>query len=84
MLPFFICLNIFMAKIILLSDLKDLRAQKEQELKYYSERLDELNKKLFFINKEIQLTTFIIDLIEKENLVDLRKLIDGSADTITD
>lgn len=84
MLPFFICLNIYMAKIILLSDLKDLRAQKQQELKYYSERLDELNKKLFFINKEIQLTTFIIDLIEKENLVDLRKLIDGSADTITD
>jgi len=72
-----------MAKIILLSDLKDLRAQKEQELKYYSERLDELNKKLFFINKEIQLTTFIIDLIEKENLVDLRKLIDDSTDTIT-
>lgn len=83
MLPFFICLNIFMAKIILLSDLKDLRTQKEQELKYYSERLDELNKRLFFINKEIQLTTFIIDLIEKENLVDLRKLIDDSTDTIT-
>ena len=67
-----------MAKIILLSDLKDLRKKKEQELKYYSERLEELNKKLFFIRKEIELTNFIIDLIEKENLVDLRKLIDDS------
>ena len=42
-----------MAKIILLSDLKDLRKQKQQELKYYSERLEELNKKMFFIRKEI-------------------------------
>jgi hypothetical protein len=72
-----------MAKIILLSDLKDLRKQKEQELRYYSERLDELNKKMFFIRKEIELTNFIIDLIEKENLVDLRKLIDDSTNTST-
>lgn len=73
-----------MAKIILLSDLKDLRKQKQQELKYYSERLDELNKKLYFIRKEIELTNFIIELIEKENLVDLRKLIDDSNNTNTD
>lgn len=72
------------ATIILLSDLKDLRKQKEQELKYYSERLEELNKKLFFIRKEIELTNFIIDLIEKENLVDLRKLIDDSNNKNTD
>ena len=67
-----------MASIILLSDLKNLRKQKERELKYYSERLEELNKKLFFIRKEIELTNFIIDLIEKEKIVDLRKLIDDS------
>ncbi len=73
-----------MAKIILLSDLKDLRKQKQQELTYYSERLEELNKKLYFIRKEIELTNFIIDLIEKENLVDLRKLIDDSNNSITD
>ena len=72
-----------MAKIILLSDLKDLRKQKEQELRYYSDRLEELNKKMFFIRKEIDLTNFIIELIEKENIVDLRKLIDDSTDTNT-
>jgi len=73
-----------MAKIILLSDLKDLRKQKEQELKYYSERLEELNRRMFFIQKEIDLTNFIIDLIERENLVDLRKLINDSNNSITD
>jgi hypothetical protein len=70
-----------MAKIILLSDLKDLRKQKEQELRFYTERLDELNKKMFFIRKEIELTNFIIDLIEKENIIDLRKLLDDSTNT---
>jgi len=70
-----------MAKIILLSDLKDLRKQKKQELKYYSERLEELNKKLFFIKKEIELTNFIIDLIEREKTIDLRKLLDDSINT---
>ena len=73
-----------MATIVFLSDLKDLRKQKEQELKYYSQRLEELNKKLFFIRKEIELTNFIIDLIEKEKITDLRKLIDDSSNTCTD
>ena len=67
-----------MASIILLSDLKNLRKQKERELKYYSERLEELNKKLFFIRKDIELTNFIIELIEKEKITDLRKLLDDS------
>lgn len=73
-----------MAIIVLLSDLKDLRKQKEQELKYYSERLEQLNKKLFFIRKEIELTNFIIDLIEKEKIVDLRKLLNDSTDKKSD
>ena len=70
-----------MAKIILLSDLKDLRKQKEQELRFYTEKLEELNKKMFFIRKEIELTNFIIEIIEKENIVDLRKLIDDGTHT---
>lgn len=72
-----------MAKIVLLSDLKDLRKQKEQELKFYSERLEELNKRLYFIRKEIELTNFIIDLIEKEKITDLRKILDDNTNTNT-
>lgn len=72
-----------MAKIILLTDLKNLRKEKERELKFYTEKLDNLNKKLFFIRKEIELTNFIIDLIEKENIVDLRKILDGNDSTLT-
>jgi len=81
MLPLFYSLNIFMATIILLKDLKDIRAEKERELKYYSEKLEELNRKMFFIHKEIELTNFIIDLIEKEKIVDLRKILNDSSNT---
>jgi len=70
-----------MATIILLKDLKDIRAEKERELKYYSEKLEELNRKLFFVRKEIELTNFIIDLIEKEKILDLRKLLDDNVST---
>jgi hypothetical protein len=73
-----------MGKIVQLSDLLDLRKQKEQELKYYTERLEELNKKLYFIRKEVELTNFIIDLIEKESIVDLRKMINDSTDKNAD
>ena len=73
-----------MGKIVQLSDLLDLRKEKEQELRYYTERLEELNKKLYFIRKEVELTNFIIDLIEKESIVDLRKMINDSTDKNTD
>ena len=65
-----------MAKIILLKDLKDIPAEKERELAYYSARLEKLNQKMFFIRKEIELTNFIIDLIEKEKIIHLRKILD--------
>lgn len=70
-----------MAKIILLKDLKDIRAEKERELKYYSDKLEELNKKMFFLRKEVELTNFIIDLIEQEKILDLRNLLNDSANT---
>lgn len=68
-----------MATIILLKDLKDMRAEKEREMRFYSEKLEELNRKMFFIRKEIELTNFIIDLIEQEKIIDLRKLLDDSS-----
>ena len=70
-----------MATIILLKDLKDIRAEKERELRFYSEKLEELNRKLFFVRKEIELTNFIINLIEKEKILDLRKLLDDNVST---
>lgn len=54
--------------IIVLSDIYELRALKQKELDYYNEKLKELQTKLFFIRKEIEVTNIIIDAIEKEKI----------------
>ena len=69
-----------MSEIILVADIYKLREQKEKELEFYREKLEELQKKMFFVQKEIQLTNFIIDLIEKEKVQDLRALIQEKKD----
>jgi hypothetical protein len=55
-------------KIILLADVYKMRKEKQRELEFYSEKLKELETKLWFINKEIEVTTFIIDMIEREKI----------------
>jgi len=67
-----------MGIIINIQDLIDLRERRQQELEYYTKRLEELQKKLFFIKKDIDLTSYIIELLEKEKIMDLRKLDDNS------
>jgi predicted nucleic acid-binding Zn-ribbon protein len=53
------------AKLIIISDLLDTKARKEKELAFYNEQLRELQGKMFWVQKEIDLTTDIIDMIEK-------------------
>jgi len=69
-----------MSELILISDIYKLREEKQKELEFYREKLEELQNKMFFIQKEIQLTNFIIDLIEKEKVQDIRALIDEKRD----
>ena len=59
--------------IILINDLIDLKYRKQKELEFYNMQLEELNSKMFFIKKEIDLTSEIINMIEKEKLLDLRE-----------
>jgi len=59
-----------MAKIILIRDLVDTRARKQKELDFYTTQLEELKAKMAYVQKEIGITTYIIDLIEKEQLID--------------
>jgi hypothetical protein len=64
--------------IILLDEILDLRSRKRKELEYYNQQLEELKMKMFFIQKEIDLTSNIIGMIEKEKMVDLKKFINDS------
>lgn len=60
-------------RIIFITDLIDQRVRKEKEIEFYEEQLEEINKKLFWLRKEQQLTQTIIEIIEKEKVVDIRE-----------
>ena len=60
-------------KIIMLADVLETRVRKEKELEYYQKELEKLQEKMFFIRKDIDITNLIIDMIEKENVIDIRQ-----------
>jgi len=57
-----------MSKIILLKDVYALKEQKEQELKFYKEKMLELQEKMMWLDREIKLTKDIIKMIEDESI----------------
>jgi hypothetical protein len=60
-----------MTDIIVMSDLLDIRARKLKELEFYNQQLKELQLKMVFIQQEIQLTNKIINMIEKEQIIEI-------------
>ena len=70
-------------KIVLLSDFIEQKVRKEKELEYYTQQLEELQKKLFFLNKEIQLTNLIIDIIDKEQVINVKNYLEDKSDNNT-
>ena len=70
-------------KIVLLSDFIEQKVRKEKELEYYTQQLEELQKKLFFLNKEIQLTNLIIDINDKEQVINVKNYLEDKSDNNT-
>ena len=60
-----------MSEILMITDLLDVRARKLKELQFYSDQLEELKTKMYYIQKEIDLTNKIIKMIETETIVDI-------------
>ena len=61
------------SNIIRIQDLLDSRTRKQQELVFYNEILDELSIRLSVVQKEIEVTRFIISAIESEQIIDLKE-----------
>ena len=70
-------------KIVLLSDYIEQKVRKEKEHEYYTQQLEELQKKLFFIRKEIELTNLIIDIIDKEQVINVKNYLEDKSDNNT-
>lgn len=66
-----------MTRLIILKDLQEAKQRKEQELEFYNKQLEELNRKMFWLGKEIELTNTIINMIEEEKVTDLLELTNG-------
>jgi hypothetical protein len=67
-------------KILFLEDIISQRVRKQAELDYYAKQLEDLEKKMFYLRKEIQLTNFIIEAIEQEKITDLKPLLESKDD----
>lgn len=62
-------------KILFLTDILEQKVRKEQELRYYQEQLEELQRKMYWVKKEIDLTNTIISIIEDEKVLDIREIV---------
>ena len=62
-----------MSKIILISDIVETKVRKEKELQYYQEELEKLKQKMFFLQKDIEITNLIINMIENEKILDVKE-----------
>ena len=67
-------------KIILVTDFIEQKIRKEKELEYYTKELEELEKKMWFIRKDIQLTNLIIKIVEQEKVIDIREYLENKRD----
>jgi len=59
--------------IIYLSDLIESKIKKEQEIEYYIESMKRLQKKVNELEKEINLTSLIIQMIEQERVLTIEE-----------
>ena len=62
-------------KIVLITDIIEQKVRKERELEFYEQELEKLKEKMFWVKREIDLTSTIIRVIQEETVVDL---VDGA------
>jgi hypothetical protein len=63
-------------KLILLEEFLEQRLRKEQEISYYEKQMQEIERKLFFLRKERELTATIIDMLTREKVLDLQEMVE--------
>ena len=57
--------------VISLTDLIESRFKKQREIEYYQETLEKLQRRISELDKEVGITTIIIDMIETERVLTL-------------
>ena len=60
-------------KLILITDILETRLRKQKELEFYQKELEKLQQKMFFIQKEIDITNICIKMVQQETVYDIRQ-----------
>ena len=60
-----------MSKIISLTDVLENKIVKEKELLYYREQLEEIQRKIAFLETDLNITKQIISMIEQEKIIEV-------------
>ena len=60
-----------MSKIISLTDVLENKIVKEKELLYYREQLEEIQRKIPFLETDLNITKQIISMIEQEKIIEV-------------
>jgi hypothetical protein len=60
-------------KLILITDFIEQKLRKEQELEYYLKELEELQRKIGWLRREVDLTNTIINMIKTETVYDIKE-----------
>ena len=63
-------------KIIVLSELIESKLRKEKEIEFYQKQLMELQTKIMHLQKDVDLTKIIIDIIETDNIIDIKDKVE--------
>ena len=61
--------------IVFITDLIESKVRKEREIQYYEDNLKEIEKKLFFLKKEQNVTETILDIIQNEKVLEFDQVM---------
>ena len=61
------------SRLILITDFIEQKLRKEQELEFYLKELSELERKIGWLRREVDLTNTIISMIKTETVYDIKE-----------
>jgi len=61
------------SRLILITDFIEQKLRKEQELEFYLKELSELERKIGWLRREVDLTNTIIGMIKTETVYDIKE-----------
>ncbi len=57
--------------LILLSDIIEQKVRKEKELEFYQAELAKLQEKMYWLRRDIEVNSIIIEMIQNETVLDV-------------